>query len=106
MLAAWAVVFVFMAALDHAGASHAIVFGLYPAVGPLLILGLVAAADAAGRDDWLMTGTNLAMATVATIAAFGGPVGAWLIMGIGLYAVFLATAGCSVWLQRRPLVPA
>jgi hypothetical protein len=33
MLAAWAVVFVFMAALDHAGASHAIVFGLYPAVG-------------------------------------------------------------------------
>jgi uncharacterized iron-regulated membrane protein len=53
-----------------------------------------------------MTGTNLAMATVATIAAFGGPVGAWLIMGIGLCAVFLATAGCTVWLQRRPLVPA
>ncbi len=104
MLVAWAAVFVFMAALDHAGASHAVVFGLYPATAPLLILGLVAAADAAGRQDWPMTGSMLAMAIVATAAAFGGPVGAWLIIGIGLCAVFLGTAAFTVWQQRRSLL--
>jgi hypothetical protein len=104
MLVAWAVVYVFMGALDHAGASPAIVFGLYPATAPLLILGLVAAADAAGREDWLMTGSMLSMAVVSAAAAFGGPVGAWLIMGIGLCAVFLGTGAVTAWLQRRSLV--
>jgi hypothetical protein len=97
-------VYVFMGALDHAGASKAIFFGLYPAVGPLLILGLVAAADAAGREDWLMTGSMPAMAIVSAIAAFGGPVGAWLIMGIGLCAVFLGTSAFTVWQQRHSVV--
>lgn len=104
MLVAWAVVFVFMAALDHAGASKTIVFGLYPATAPLLIVGLVAAAAAAGREDWPMTGSMLAMAIVSAVAAFGGPVGAWLIMGIGLCAVFLGTGAFTVWQQRRSLV--
>ncbi len=90
--------------LYHAGASHAIVFGLYPATAPLLILGLVGAANAAGREDWPMTGTTLAVAIVAAVAAFGGPVGAWLIMGIGLCAVFLSTAAFTVWQQRRSVV--
>src|SRR5882757_208520 len=53
---------------------------------------LVAAANGAGREDWPMTGACLAMAIVAAAAAFGGPVGAGLIMGIGLCAVFLGTA--------------
>ena len=104
MLVAWVAVYLFMAALDHAGASHAIVFGLYPATAPLLILGQVAAADAAGRQDWLMTGSMLGMAIVATAAAFGGPAGAWLIMGIGLCAVFLGTGAVTAWRQRRNVV--
>jgi hypothetical protein len=104
MLVAWAAVYVFMGALYHAGASHAIVFGLYPATAPLLILGLVGAANAAGREDWPMTGATLAVAIVAAVAAFGGPVGAWLITGIGLCAVFLGTAAFTVWQQRRSVV--
>ncbi len=101
MLVAWAAVFVFMGALYHAGASKAIVFGLYPATAPLLIVGL---AGAAGREDWPMTGTTLALAIVAAAAAFGGPAGAWLIMGTGLCAVFLGTAAFTVWQQRRSVV--
>src|SRR5215467_12994363 len=104
MLVAWAAGYVFMAALDHAGVGPAVVFGLYPATAPLLIVGLVAAADAAGRKDWLATGTMLAMAIVSAIAAFGGPVGAWLIMAIGLCVVFLGTGAFTVWQQRRGLV--
>ncbi len=65
-------------ALYHAGASKATVFGLYPATAPLLIVGLV--------------------------AAFGGPVGPWLIMGIGLCAVLLGTAAFTVWQERRSVV--
>jgi len=104
MLVAWAVVYVFMAALDHAGAGSAVVFGLYPATAPLMILGLVGAADAAGREDWLATGSLLSMGVVSAAAAFGGPVDAWLVMAIGLCAVFLGTAAVTAWQQRRSLV--
>jgi hypothetical protein len=104
MLVAWAAVYLFMGALYHAGASHAIVYGLYPATAPLMIVGLVAAANGAGRQDWPMTGTSLAMAIVAMAAAFGGPVGAWLVMAIGLCAVLLGTAAFTVWRQHRSLV--
>jgi hypothetical protein len=104
MLVAWVVVYVFMAALDHAGAGHTIVFGLYPATAPLMILGLVAATDAAARQDWLMTASMLAMAIVSTIAAFGGPVGAWLIMAIGLCVLFLGTGAFTFWQERHSLV--
>lgn len=45
---AWAAVYVFMGALYHAGASHAIVYGLYPATAPLIIVGV---AGAASRKD-------------------------------------------------------
>jgi hypothetical protein len=51
-----------------------------------------------------MTGATLAVAIVAPVAAFGGPVGAWLITGIGLCAVFLGTAAFTVWQQRRSVV--
>jgi hypothetical protein len=106
MLAAWAAVYLFMAALDHAGASHAVVFGLYPATAPLMIVGLVAAANGAGREDWQLAGSSLAIAVVATAAAFGGPVGAWLIIAIGLCAVFVGYAAFVGWQQRRSVVRA
>jgi hypothetical protein len=45
-----------------AGASHTIVYGLYPATAPLMIVGLVSAANAAGREDWPMVGITLPVA--------------------------------------------
>jgi hypothetical protein len=106
LLVAWVLVYVFQGALYAAGASHTIVYGLYPATAPLMIVGLVGAANAAGREDWPMVGTTLAVAIVAAVAAFGGPVGAWLIMGIGLCAAMLGTAAVTVWQQRRSVVRA
>jgi thiazole synthase ThiGH ThiG subunit len=41
------------------------------------------------------------VAIVAVAAGFGGPAGAWLIMGIGLCAVMLGTAVLTAWQQRR-----
>jgi hypothetical protein len=42
--------------------------------------------------------------TTAAENGFGGPAGAWLIMGIGLCAVCLGTAAFTVWQQRRSVV--
>ncbi|MGD0686543.1 MAG: hypothetical protein ABSA03_15700 [Streptosporangiaceae bacterium] len=103
MLVAWIVAYAFTVPLYHATATHP-VWALYPANAPLMIVGLVAAATAALRRDWPMAGTTLAIAIVAAVAAFGGPAGAWLIMGIGLCAVCLGTAAFKVWQQRRGVV--
>lgn len=104
LLVVWVAVYVFQGALYHAGVSKAIVFGLYPATGPLMIVGLAAAANAVAREDWRSTGATLAVALVAMGAAYGGPVNCWLVMGIGLCAVFLATAVYTVWQQRTARV--
>jgi hypothetical protein len=45
-----------------------------------------------------------ATAAAAVAAGFGGPVGAWLIMGIGLCSVCLSAAACTARAQRRSVV--
>ena len=59
----WTAVYVFQGALHHAGASHAIAYGIYPAVAPLIIVGSAAAAHAAAREDW--RSLSFAIAAVA-----------------------------------------
>jgi hypothetical protein len=103
MLVAWVAAYAFTVPLYHASASHP-VWGLYPASAPLMIVGLAAAATSAVRRDWPTAGTTLAIAIIAAVAGFGGPAGAWLIMGIGLSAVCLGTAAFKVWQQHRSVV--
>jgi hypothetical protein len=105
MLVAWVAAFAFTLPLYHASASHP-VWALYPASAPLMIVGLAGAATSAARRDWPAAGTTLAIAITAAAAGFGGPAGAWLIMGIGLSAVCLATAAFKVWQQQRSVVRA
>ena len=97
---AWVAVYVFQGALDHAGASHAIVYGLYPATAPLMIVGLVGAAIAAAREDWPVFGAALTVAVVAVGGAFAGPAGAWAVAGVGLFVALLGHAAATAWLQR------
>jgi hypothetical protein len=103
MAATFVAAYAITAPLYHAGAAHAI-WGLYPASAPMLIVGLVGAATAAARHDWPMAGTALALAIAAAAAGFGGPVGAWLITGIGLCAVCLGTAAFTAWRLRRSVI--
>jgi hypothetical protein len=99
MVAAYAVT----APLFHAWASHP-VWGLYPANAPMLIVGLAGATAAAACRYWSMAGVTLAIALTAAAAGFGGPVGSWLIMGIGLSVVMLGTGAFIVWQQRRSVI--
>ena len=100
MVAAGIIGYANTAPLYHAGFSHP-VWGLYPASAPLLIIGLAAAAAAAAFRYWPLAGAALAIAVTAAAAGFGGPAGSWLIMGIGLCAVYLSLAAFTAWRLRR-----
>jgi hypothetical protein len=97
---AWIAVFVFQGALYHAGLSHAIVYGIWPATGPLIVVGLTGAALAAARSNWPVFGAAMTMAVIATGAAYAGPAGAWLVAGAGLSAALLVHGAIRSW-QRR-----
>jgi hypothetical protein len=92
-------VYTFMGALQHAGASHAIVYGIYPAVAQLIFIAGVGAAMAAARANWPLVTALLAIVAVGAGAAFAGPAGAWLAAGLGLTVVLLAYT-VWVWLRR------
>ena len=101
---AWIAAYVFNGALEAYGASHAIVYGIYPATAPLMIVGLVAAAWSGAREEWRTFGATLAVAIVAMLSAFGGPRDSWLFMGIGVAAVMAAAAVATAWQQRSAVV--
>lgn len=83
----WICVYVVQGALYHAGASHAIAYGIWPAVGPMVVVGGAAAAYSAARENWPETCAALAAVVLGSGAAFAGPRAVWLVMGIGLAAI-------------------
>jgi hypothetical protein len=96
----WAMVYVFQGALHHAGASHAIVYGIYPATAPLIIVGSAGAAYCAAQENWRMLGLALAVVTLAAIGAYAGPVGVWGVMGVGLCVLLVGRAVTQVWMRH------
>jgi hypothetical protein len=103
MLTALVAAYVFGWPLYHAGATQP-AWGLYQANGPMLIVGLFGAVTAVACRDLRMAGKLLAIAVVAAAAGFGGPVGAWLMMGTGLCVVCLGTAAFTARQQRRTVI--
>jgi hypothetical protein len=95
--------YAFAGPLSSAGANHP-AWGLYLASAPMLIAGLAGGVIAAVLRDRAGAGILLAIAVVAAAAGFGGPVGSWLIMGIGLGAVCLGAAAVSAWTRRRSVM--
>jgi hypothetical protein len=104
--AALACVYTLNGALHQNGASNAIVYGVFDAAGPLVVLGCVGAADANHRDDYLTLWACLAIAAVATGAAFAGPHGVWGVIAVGGCLVLLARTAAKVAWDRgwRPTV--
>jgi hypothetical protein len=104
MIVIWLVVFVVLAVLAAAGASNAIVYGIYPATVPLMAAGLAWAAIMATRANWRASSTAIACVIVGAAAIFAGPAGAYLVGGIGLCLVLLGAAVAIAWRQRRSVV--
>jgi hypothetical protein len=103
---AWLAVYVLQEALHHAGAGHAIVYGIYPATAPFIVVGAAAAAYAAAREDGRQVGLAIAVVALGAGAAFAGPATVWLVMGIGLGILLLAYATAKLWQQHAAPVPA
>lgn len=98
--AAWVVVYVFQGALEHAGASNAIVYGIYPATAPFIIVGSAAAAHAAAREKRRDVGISVSVVALGAGAAFAGPATVWLVVGLGLGALLLGY-GTAKMLHRH-----
>jgi hypothetical protein len=90
--AIWICVYVFQGALHHADHNHAIAYGIYPAVAPLLVVGSAAAGYQVGRANWPQAGFAAAAVVLGASAAFAGPAGVWIVTGVGLCLLLLAGA--------------
>jgi hypothetical protein len=97
---AWIAVSVFQGALYHVGASHAIVYGVFPAAAPLLVLGAAVAGMAAAREDWRTLGGAIAVIALGTGSAFAGPAGVWGVIAVGGCVIAVGYAVYQVW-QRH-----
>jgi len=93
-------VYVIMGALANAGASDAVVYGVYVGTATLIVLGTFWAARSAVRENWPEFGLSIAIVLVAVGSAFAGPRGVWLSDGIGLCAVLLAYSAAQAWVLR------
>jgi hypothetical protein len=96
----WIFVYVFQGALAHAGASHAIAYGIYPAVAPLLIVGSAAAAHQAAVRNWSWARLALGAVVLAGVASYFGPRAVWGILAIGL-STLLFLRFVEAWVRRR-----
>ena len=93
-------VYVLMAALADAGASDAIVYGVYVGTATLIVLGAFGAARAAVREDWPGLGLSIAIVLVAAGSAFAGPRDVWASDGVGLCVALLGYSAAQGWLLR------
>ena len=100
LAAALVAVYMLMGALAHAGASDAIVYGVYVVTATLIVLGTFGAARAAVREDWLGLGLAIALLLVAAGSAFAGPRGVWLSDAVGCCVVLLGYSVAQAWLLR------
>ncbi len=91
---------VFQGALLHLGASHAIVYGVYPAVVSPIVLVAAAGVFAAIRQDVQTLCATIALIAVLAGSAFAGPIWVWFSCGVGGCAVGCVLAAVQFRLRR------
>lgn len=96
----WIAVAAFQGALYHDGASRAIVYGVFPAAGQLLVLGAAVAGMAAAREDRRTLGLGIAVIALGTGSAFAGPAGVWGIIAVGGGVIGFGFAAFQIWSRR------
>jgi len=99
--AAVASLYLLMGALRFDGFSYAIVYGIMPAAGPLIVGGAATAGYAAAREDKLLLGFAVAVLAIGAGGAFAGPNGVWGVVGVGLSAVLVIAAVLQARMSGR-----
>ncbi len=87
-------VYVFDGALRYDGFSNAVVYGVFDAAAPWIVVGAALAGLAAVSEDWWKLGGALAVIVIGTGSAFAGPNNVWAV---------LAAAGCLLLLGQALL---
>ena len=87
-------VYVFDGALKFDGFSPSVVYGVFDAAAPWLVVGAVLAGYAAAKEDWWKLAGAIAMVVAAAGSAFAGPANVW---GV------LAVSGCLLLLAQGVL---
>ena len=93
-------VYVFDGALKYDGFSASIVYGVFDAAAPWLVVGAVLAGHAAAREDWWKLAGALAMIAAAAGSAFAGPVNVWGVLAISGCLLLLAQGVLRVRWER------
>lgn len=95
---------VIQGALYHAGASHAIVYGIIPAAGPFVIVGCTLAGIMGSRRDWSMFAVALAVVCAGIAGLFVSAAASWAVVGTGLFVIALGSAIVNAWTQHHRLL--
>ena len=98
----WIAVYVFDGALRANGFSNAIVYGVFDAAAPWLVVGAAFAAFSAGREQWGRMAQGITVLVIGTTAAFFGPAGVWGVLGVAGFVGFLVL-GVSHYIQLHRL---
>jgi hypothetical protein len=98
----WLAVYVFNGGLHVDGFGSNLVYGIFDAAGPWLVVGTAMAALAAGREQWGRMAAGLAVLTIGTTAAFFGPAGCWGVIGLGGFILLVVFAVLQTVQLRRP----
>jgi hypothetical protein len=99
VLAGLAGAFAIEGALVHAGASRPVV-GVFEAVAPIAVIGLVYLARFSAEQDWVMAGLGLWLVIVAAVGAYTGPQTVWAVAALAVGPALLLAAAIEQRLQR------
>jgi hypothetical protein len=88
------------AALDHAGVSRSVTFGVFAAATPVLVTGVVYIANSAGALDLTFFGLGCCLVVVAAASSFAGPVTVWAVDAVAGGVAYLLMAVFQPWLRR------
>ncbi len=94
-------VYVVDGALKYDGFSNAIVYGVFDAAVPWVVVGAVMAGLAAAQEDWWKLAGALAMIVIGAGSTFAGPINVWGILALG--GCLLLTGQAVLRLRRSHL---
>jgi hypothetical protein len=98
-LGGYVALFTLEAAIDHAGASRA-VLAVYGAAAPILLVALIIAAGAAVFLDWSLLSLGLWLLAVAAGSGFAGPVTVWAVSALAGGGALLVMAAIGLRWNR------
>ena len=93
-------VYVFDGALNYDGFSPSIVYGVFDAAAPWLVVGAVLAGHAAAKEDWWKLAGGVAMMVAAAGSAFAGPANVWGVLALSGCVLLLAQGALRFRWQR------